>query len=203
MNFLRLACTLNIAGDTASPVAQGPLVVPLADATLIQHRTELIEHKLPGLNRTPIMAAGQQVATSLGELVQEQRTARAELNTRQAQSGVKTLEDYFGTSFQVLLRLCQVATPAELPPVYQACADNDKKKERITMQRATNDMMHQMGLADLQFVITADLAAKVSSLSWKAHPEDLSQGIHPFSVGEVNPDAIVALQGLARTYNFI
>jgi hypothetical protein len=74
------------------------------------------------------MAAGHQAVTSLGELVQEQCAARAELNARQAQSGVKTLEDYFGTSLQVLLRLCRVATPAELPPVYQACADNGKKK---------------------------------------------------------------------------
>jgi hypothetical protein len=203
MNLFRVACTLNVVGDPASPVAQGPLVVPLADATLLRHRKELIKHKLPGLNRTPIMVSGQQVATSLGELVQEQCAARAELNARQAQSGIKTLEDYFGTRLQVLLCLCQVATPAELPLVYQACADNGKKKERTTMQRATDDMMHQMGLADLQFVITTDLVAKVSSFSWKALPEDLSQGIHPFSVGEVNPDAIVALQGLARTYDFI
>jgi hypothetical protein len=71
------------------------------------------------------------------------------------------------------------------------------------MQRHIDEMMHQMGLSDLQFVITAELAYKVSSLSWKAHPKDLSQGIHPFTVGEVNPDAIVTLQGLARTYNLI
>jgi hypothetical protein len=59
------------------------------------------------------------------------------------------------------------------------------------MQRHMDEMMHQMGLSDLYFVITAELASKVSSLSWKAHPEDLSQGIHPFTVGEVNPDAII------------
>jgi hypothetical protein len=97
-NFLRLACTLNAIGDTTLPLAQGTISVPLSDATLIHHRTELIQHKLPGINRTPIMAAGQQVATSLGELVQEQRTARAEQNARQALDTVKTLDDYFGAS---------------------------------------------------------------------------------------------------------
>jgi hypothetical protein len=203
LNFLQLACTVNALGDTASTLAQDTIVVPLADATLIHHRTELVQHKLPGLNRTPIMAVGQQVATSLGELVQEQRAARAEQNARQALSSVKTLDDYFGASLQVLLRLCQVATPAGLPPVYQVCADNGRRKERVTMQRHINEIMHQMGLSNLQFVITAELAFKVSSLSWKVHPEDLSQGIHPFTVGEVNPDAIVTLQGLARTYDLI
>jgi hypothetical protein len=58
--------------------------------------------------------------------------------------------------------------------------DYGKKKERITMQRAIDDMMNQMGLSQLHFVVTADLATKISSLMWKAHPEDLSLGIHPF-----------------------
>jgi hypothetical protein len=71
------------------------------------------------------------------------------------------------------------------------------------MQRHIDEMVHQMGLSDLQFVITAELSSNVSSLSWKAHPEDLSQGIHPFTVGEVNPDVIGTLQGLTRTYNLI
>jgi hypothetical protein len=202
-NFLRLACTINAAGDTASPLAQNQLVVPLADAVLIAHRTELIQHKLPSLNRTPILAAGQQVAASLGELVQEQRAARAEQTARQLANSITTLDDHFGASLQVLMRICQVATPQELPPVYQACADNGRRRERVTMQRHIDEMMHQMGLSDLQFVITAELATKVTSLSWKAHPEDLAQGIHPFTVGEVNPEALATLQGLARTYDLI
>jgi hypothetical protein len=38
---------------------------------------------------------------------------------------------------------------------------------------------------------------------WKAHPEDLSQGLHPFCVGKTSPDEILALQELARKYNLI
>lgn len=51
--------------------------------------------------------------------------------------------------------------------------------------------------------MTANLVNKLSSLMWKAHPEDLSQGIHPFCVGKTSPDAIVALQELARKYDII
>jgi hypothetical protein len=43
-------------------------------------------------------------------------------------------------------------------------ANYGKRKERITMQQAINDMMNQMGLGQLHFVITADLATKLSLL---------------------------------------
>jgi hypothetical protein len=203
VNFIRLACTRSAAGDTASPLARNALAVPLADTALIQHRTELIAYKLPGLNSTPVLAAGQQVAQSLGELVAEQRQSRQDLADRHVASTLKTIEEYFGASTHTLLRVCQVANSALLPPVYQTMADYGKKKERITMQRAVDDMMSQMGLSQLHFVVTADLANKLSSLMWKAHPEDLSQGIHPFCVGETSPDAIAALQELARKYDLI
>jgi hypothetical protein len=61
------------------------------------------------------------------------------------------------------------------------------------MQRAIDDMMNQMGPVQLYFVITAVLAIKLSSLMWKAHPEDLSLGIHPFCIGETSPDTIAQL----------
>jgi hypothetical protein len=203
LTFLRMACTLNAAGDTASPLAFRDLVVPLADTTLVQQRSALIAHKLPGLNSAPILAAGQQVAHSLGELVAEQRAARQDQADRQAANSIKTIEEYFGASTHTLLRICQVANTGLLPPVYQTMADYGRKKERITMQRAIDDAMSQMGLSQLHFVVTADLANKLSSLMWKAHPEDLGQGIHPFCVGETSPDVIAALQELARKYDLI
>jgi hypothetical protein len=48
LDSLQLACTINALGDTASTLlAQATITVPLADATLIHHRTELVQHKLP------------------------------------------------------------------------------------------------------------------------------------------------------------
>jgi hypothetical protein len=87
---------------------------------------------------------------------------------------------------------------ALLPLVYQTMMDYGKKKERITMQWAINNMMSQMRLSLLHFIITANLANKLLSLMmWKAHPKDLSQGIHQFCVGKTSLDAITALQELA------
>jgi hypothetical protein len=132
------------------------------------------------LNRTPVLAAGQQVAKSLGELVAEQRAARQDQLDRHINSTLKTIKEYFGASTHTLLRICQVIDSTASPTVYQTVANYGKKKERITMQRAIDDMMNQMGLGQLHFIVTADLATKLSSLMWKAHPEDLSLGIHPF-----------------------
>jgi hypothetical protein len=62
-------------------------------------------------------------------------------------------------------------------------------------------MMSQMGLSQLHFVVTVNLANKLSLLIWKAHPKDLSQGIHPFCVGEKSPNAIAVLPELAWKYD--
>jgi hypothetical protein len=39
-----------------------------------------------------------------------------------------------------------------------------KKKERITIQWAINDMMSQMGLSQLYFVVTTNLTNKFSAI---------------------------------------
>jgi hypothetical protein len=78
-----------------------------------------------------------------------------------------------------------------------------RKKERLTMQQAVEEAMAQMGMSQLIFVVTADLATKISSLMWKAHNEELSQGIHPFCAGETNPNAVASLQELTRRYDLI
>jgi hypothetical protein len=75
-DFLRLACTLNAAGDTASPAAGPELTTPAPDAALIRHRTTLVNSKLPGLNRVPTLQAGAEIVAALGGLVTEQRATR-------------------------------------------------------------------------------------------------------------------------------
>jgi hypothetical protein len=60
-----------------------------------------------------------------------------------------------------------------------------------------------MGLHDLQFVITGELAVKITPLMWKAHPDGLSQDIHPFSISETSPNTIMALQEHAHIFDLI
>jgi hypothetical protein len=202
-DFIRLACTLNAAGDTASPLAQEDYITPTADAPLIRHRTELIQAKLPGLNMTPEIQGAMNIASGLGELVQEQRVARNEAAQRSLDAQVKTPEDYFGPSVLNLIRVCQVATAAQLPPVYQAIAQGGRKKARLTMQLALDETAEQLGYGNLRITLTPDVSSKIDQLQWRNHPRDLSIGLNPFSFGDTNPDIIESKQDLIRQYDLM
>ena len=201
--FLLLACTLCGALDSASPLARDEFIVPLSDANLTRHRAALVEHKLPGLNQTPTLAAGQAIAASVSELATEQRAYHQDMADREAQKSARSVSDYFGAAFPALLRLCHASTEAALPPVYQTLALHGRKKHRSTMQRAMTEMLMRLGLEDLQCVITADLATKVTDFNWTNQTDDLEVGIHPFAMGEMDPATIVALNSMARQYDMI
>jgi hypothetical protein len=93
LDFFRLSCTLQFAGDTSSALSMGPFIVLLLDANLVTHRTTLVQHKLPGLNQTPTMAAGQAIAASVSELAMEQRAYRQDMADRHAITALKTVDD--------------------------------------------------------------------------------------------------------------
>jgi hypothetical protein len=133
-DFIRLACMLHLVGDTSSPLAMNPFDVPLTNANLMRHRTKLIQHKLPGLNQTPTLAASQAIAASVSELSTEQWAYCQDMANRHAQTSQKTVDEYFGASIHTLLRVCNVETVATLPPIYQSLADHRRKKHRTTMQ---------------------------------------------------------------------
>jgi hypothetical protein len=124
----RLACTINAAGDTASPLAIDNYTTPMVDAAPIRHWTDLIQAKLPGLNTTLELHGTQNIALGLGELVQKQCIARNKAAQQVIDAQVKTPEDYFRPSMLNLICICQVATTAQLPPVYHALAKGGRKK---------------------------------------------------------------------------
>jgi hypothetical protein len=82
LNFLHVACPCNAAGDTTGPVIRPGMQLPLASTMLTRHRLELIEFKLPSLNHIPILAAGQLIAQSVGELVAKSRASRQDQQTQ-------------------------------------------------------------------------------------------------------------------------
>jgi hypothetical protein len=75
-NFLQLACTLNAASDTSSPLAGAELTTPVPEVALVKHPTALVNVKLPGLNRAPTPQAGKEIIAAIGTLVTEQWAAR-------------------------------------------------------------------------------------------------------------------------------
>jgi hypothetical protein len=177
--------------------------VPLSNNKLICHRTTIVQHKLPSMNQTHTMVAGQAIAASISELATEQHTNWQDMADWHAITTQKTVDDYFGAYLHPLLRLCNAPTVASLPPIYQALGDHGRKKHCRTMQKNMDGMLNRMGLSNFPCVITADLVAKVSDFMWVNHSDDLGVGIHPFLVGEMNPNTIISLQESSQNYDLV
>jgi hypothetical protein len=202
-DFLRLACTVNAAGDAASALAGPDLTSPVPDVALITHRTALINAKLPGLNRTPTLQASTEVVAAIGGLVTEQRATRQDALDRRLEEQTKTPDQYFGPSVQILHKLCRVPDSASLPQVYHDLAQNGKKKARLTMQLALDESAQHLAYGTLRIVLTPDVASKIDGLMWRSSHTDLGVGINPCTFGDSDPESSQVNSDVIRQYDLL
>jgi hypothetical protein len=202
-DFLRLACTLNTAGDTASPVAGPELTTPVPDAALIRHRTTLINSKLPGLNRAPTLQAGTEIVAALGGLVTKQRATRQDAVNRRVEEQTKTPDSHYGPSVSHLLRMCQAPDSVSLPPVHQAIAQGGRKKARLTMQMALDEASEDLGCGNLKILLSPDVASKIDGLLWKSSHSDLGVGVNPCTFGDADPESLQVNCDVMRQYDLL
>jgi hypothetical protein len=201
-DFLRLACTLNAAGDTSSPLVGNDLTTPVSDVALIQHRTTLINVKLPGLNRVPTLQAGTEIVAAIGGIITEQRATRQDALDRRNEELTKTPDQYYGASIIHVLRMCQVAVSSDLPPVYQALAQAGKKKARLTMQLALDVSAEELGYP-LRIQLSPDVASKIDGLLWKCSHQDLGVGINPCTFGDSDPESMQVNSDIIRHFDLL
>jgi hypothetical protein len=148
---------------------------------LTAHCWALVKRDLPTLSPDVNHQGSQHDAASLEHLVAGQRLARQEETARQ------TPDTYFGSSLVTLLRWNQVATGAELPRLWQQIAKAPKGQHHQVVQRAVNETIETLQYSRMRLLTSAVTANKVVSLDWKVYDDDdLSSGLHPFSVGYVS-----------------
>ena len=202
-DFLRLACTLNAQGDTSSPLAAVDLTTPVPDAALIMHRTNLINAKLPGLNRVPTLQAGTEIVAAIGGIITEQRATRQDALDRRLEEQTKTPDQYFGASVLHLLRMCQVPDSSTLPGVYHSLALAGKKKARLTMQMALDISAEELGYGGLRILLSPDVASKIDGLLWRSNHYDLGVGINPCTFGDIDPASLQVNCDVIRQYDLL
>mgnify|MGYP000181859540 CR=1 FL=1 len=202
-DFLRLACTLNAVGDMASPLAGADLTTPVPDVALIRHRTNLINVKLPGLNRTPTLQAGAEIVAALGGLVTEQRATRQDALDRRTEEQTKTPDSYYGASIVHVLRMCQVPDSTSLPPVYQEIAQGGRKKARLSMQIALDDAAEELGYGNLKIILSPDVASKIDGLLWRSSHSDLGVSINPCAFGDTDPETLQVNCDIIRQHDLL
>ena len=187
LQWLRLALTRAAIAPDVSTLILPPPTVPLADRGLIQHRWSFVTRDLPVLDPTQVQHGAHYIAASIGALAQEQRTARHEDMLRRVVDSTKTPTAHFGTAIRSILRLCQVTHEQMLPALYRELAKAPKRQELGVIQAAIDDAATALGV-HVTLVVTPHLGKKLATLAWKmSNPEDLSTGIHPFSVGYKTP----------------
>ena len=198
LDFLRLALT-RAAPDTPSVIArQWPTLMQPADATLIDFFQRFVHRDLPNAHTTaPGTHQGlQQVATQVGILADETRRTRQDAQDRQARKDAgSTVDEVFGqVSLVSLMRLCHVNNSAFLPPIYADLARNPKKQRQGVLQSAITNAAQALHVRHPVFVPPGVLD-KVMSLEWTTpNPDDLSQAVNPFLVGQPTPSEEIQMR---------
>ena len=190
LNSLCMACTLADPADTASEL-RIPIPVAIApDADLMRRRLDVVDYKLPHRMAAPapVASAGVQISQAIGDLVQEQRDARQEARDRQQTQQTKTVDDFYGDKITEVLRVCQVATSAQLPDLHHRLAANGRKRTRTTIQSALDAEMACRHWT-MSFVVTPSIANKVQDFMVRGDllGNNLSRGFHQLMIQVLDP----------------
>jgi hypothetical protein len=174
--------------DMPTPPAFGdPQVHQEFNAYRVQMLHRDFPHLLPGAQHHSAVLIAQGIST----LTNEQRLTRIEAQQRQAvQDAAKTPADLFGTRLDRVLRWCQVNSENDLPPIYAELAKTKKGKVRVVLQNAVEEALENLKYVE-DFPLSTTLAAKIQDLKWaSALPDNLSLGVHIFSLGTLDAEAM-------------
>ena len=183
--WLRVACTARGgAGDLAAlPAVAYPFPLLLLPAATSDYVANKVAIDLPGQQQrgghAPTIAMDQ-VATA----VQQLAANVVEAGSRSSRE-VKGVMDAYRETYPVLLRYCQVATVAELAPIWNRLARGTKGEQQSIIQQELTRTCVGRGLTpDLYCpAVTTGLKQMVSSLNFAGNgPDDLAAGCQPFLV---------------------
>jgi hypothetical protein len=187
LDWLRATLTRRrpgLAPRTAVPPLSAPVFQDLQDqrnglAYCLSILHQDLPHTLPGVQHISAVL----IAQGLSNLTQEQRIARKEATAhRQTCDAHKTPADYFSVLLERLMRWCQVADEADLPPIYETLANTKKGKIRVA----------------------ATLAAKITAFKWHSHlPDDFTVGLNIFNFGSMDEEAMEELWRINQHYDAI
>ena len=189
--FLRASLTIDGGGDTG--IQHAPPIVPFADAILDERRRHILEEDFPVLNPALNRAQNNQIATQLGEVVDQFKISRQEAAARATAKTNKPPQDFLGpVGTTRLLRYCNVVTPAQFPVFWHQIARSPKAQHLSILQWELTRIKNEVGEPDLEFTATAPLLETVKSLQWEmSHNDSIHTGLNNFLLSDdVMQDAI-------------
>jgi hypothetical protein len=220
IDWLRVAVTRTGVNDTTfSTVARTlPPTILLADAEFSRKQKAMAERDLPGWNSTNVASqqgGGNQnqyqgysngqgnpaqtvILQSLQLLLQQSQTQGTITSARRIK---KPSERWEGT-IDLLMRLTGVATESDLPPIWDAWANCNKKEARTVLQEHLRDNARILGLPEP--VATGELTTMLTTLAFNSmHEDDLETGLQPFIVSYKDQQTIAKQQRVNKDYDMV
>lgn len=180
------ACTKRNNGDTNSELLLADVTVPIGDPTFLTWRQRTLHRCLPGLDTSaPAGAVGAtiRIAALMQNILDVQRSAKKDAeDARKAANEPKSVGSFFKDHLTTkLLLLCNVASEADLPPLWSDIAAANGKRDREAIELCFRSTANAMNTPELAPVVTPALAKKLSTLRLAGtNLDDLSEGVHPF-----------------------
>lgn len=148
----------------------------------MDHAANILKRDLPAPSPSATAPTGlAPLVSAVNQLTSEVVQTRVEAAQRRSDLSTKTIESHYGRATDILLRLCQVSSESQLPPVYSVIANSTKRNLRVNLEQHAQQVARSIGLEHYTPIITPDLAAKLSTASFKHHEVNkLEDGIQPF-----------------------
>jgi hypothetical protein len=104
-----------------------------------------------------------------------------------------------------LLHVCQVVTAADLPQLWIDLAAAPKKQDLVTIQQAFNHVANtDLNMPGMRIPVTPNIAGKIRSLGFEMTDDNnLTTGLHPFTVGYQDQREVAAAYEMAEHYQII
>lgn len=209
LDWLRVACTYRPPAAGAQvpdlPAVHGlALTAPVTDASLQRRAWEKVVSMLPSLQER----TGSATVAYTDALAALQTEFAAQRQDQAARAAAAAAPVTYGEEFPqlatLLCRVCEVATPAQLPPLWNVVA-NSKKTERVAaVQSWMDDRAVQDGASGVSPIITPELYQILATGKLSSDDlDDLTLGLSPFNVAKTYGSAATDSRARAHTYTML
>ena len=155
-------------------------IAPVAMAILSNQCQHLLHDDLPKLSGILAAQGAQLIASAVGTLTNQQ-CQFCEANAQCHANEAKMPDTLLGSTAQSLLCLANVATTANVPPLWQELANAPKVQYCNIVQCHLDKALICQGRGTCTHIVTPSLAKKIASLEFcMLDMDDLSTGIQPF-----------------------
>jgi hypothetical protein len=194
-----LARTVDATDVVANLCATAPNLVASTGA-FNRARIEMLKRDLPGL-RPGGPNSMVAIAQAMGGIAaaQNQQTAAAHQARLDATAPKKAGDRFKNDQLRLLLEICEVVREEDLPPVYDSLAQNPKKEDLKTAQRALDKTAAQRSsFSPSGPVLTTGLLDVMLEPHYDARDaDDLEDGVTPWRTLSLGVDHHTALRQMA------